>query len=204
MRPWPPEALQSVLREATDRTFNRITVDGDTSTNDSIFLMASGTERPLKGRALTSFADAVEQVLESVASMIVADGEGAQHRVRIRIERARTTQQALAIARTIATSPLVKTALHGRDPNWGRILAAAGRAGVRFDPVLAELFIGKVRVAAHGLPMMSPAAEKRAVKVMSRPAYDIRLVLHEGKAEAHYDTCDLGHEYIRINADYRS
>lgn len=197
--------LQTVLREATDQTFNRITVDGDTSTNDSIFLMASGSRRPLaKGRALTAFADAVQRVLESVALMIVADGEGAEHRVRIRVERARTTKQALAIARTIATSPLVKTALHGCDPNWGRILAAAGRAGVRFDPRPAELFIGKVRVAAHGLTMMNAAAEKRAVKVMSKPAYEIRLVLHEGKAEAHYDTCDLGHEYIRINADYRS
>ena len=197
-------ALETALRDATDRTFNRISVDGDTSTNDSIFLMASGSARELTGRGLTAFSDALHGVLDSLAQMIIADGEGAEHRVRIRVERARSTAQALKIARTIATSPLVKTALHGCDPNWGRVLAAAGRSGARFDPRVAELFIGSVRVAAHGLSMMNAASEKRAAKIMTKPAYEIRLVLHEGKAEAHYDTCDLGHEYIRINADYRS
>ncbi len=202
--PVDPDTLQRVLREATEQTFNRITVDGDTSTNDSIFLMASGTGRPLKGKKLRALEASVHAVLESVATQIVADGEGAEHVVRVHVEGAKTDKHAIALARTIATSQLVKTALHGCDPNWGRILGAAGRAGVPFDADHVQLWIGSVLVFENGQTTMTAAVEKRAAKVMKKPRYDVRLVLHKGKAEAHYDTCDLGHEYVRINADYRS
>jgi glutamate N-acetyltransferase/amino-acid N-acetyltransferase len=195
--PVAPADLRAALKRATEQTFNRITVDGDTSTNDMVLAMASGQGRPLRGKALRLFEERLQHVLWRLAMQIVADGEGAQHVAKIVVEAARTEKQALAIARTIATSQLVKTALHGEDPNWGRILGA-------FDPDLAQVRIGDVLVYRNGVTTMTPRVEKRAASVMRKKSYTITLRLQVGPARAHYWTCDLGHDYVSCNADYRS
>jgi glutamate N-acetyltransferase / amino-acid N-acetyltransferase len=202
-----PAYLRRALRAAVARTLNRISVDGDTSTNDSFYLMASGASAaaPLRGGDAASkrFERALEEVLESLGRAMVSDGEGAEHAVRIEVV-ADTEKNALKVARTIASSLLVKTALHGCDPNWGRIIAAAGRAGVKFDPARAEMSIGDVRVFRRGLPVFDAETERAASAVMKEPHYSITLSLGTGRARAHVLTSDLGHEYVRINADYRS
>ncbi|MFO0694878.1 MAG: bifunctional glutamate N-acetyltransferase/amino-acid acetyltransferase ArgJ [Polyangiales bacterium] len=200
--------LKKALRDAVEVTFNRISVDGDTSTNDTIVAMASGAAggSTLKGedKASRAFGEALRQVLEDLGKMIVSDGEGAEHLVRIEVSGTRKDAEAVQVARTIATSPLVKTALHGCDPNWGRILGAAGRAGVDFDPSRAEVRIGDVTVFTKGLPCMDGPTEAKANAVMKLPEYRIEVVLGRGKGRGHYFTCDFGHEYVKINADYRS
>jgi glutamate N-acetyltransferase / amino-acid N-acetyltransferase len=202
-----PAYLRRALRKAVNETLNRISVDGDTSTNDSFYLMASGAtgSTPLRGgdAASARFERALADVLEELGRAMVSDGEGAEHAVRIEV-LADTEKNALEVARTIARSLLVKTALHGCDPNWGRIIAAAGRAGVKFDPGRAEVSIGDVRVFRRGLPTFDAETERKASAVMKQPRYTISLALGTGKAKAHVLTSDLGHEYVRINADYRS
>jgi glutamate N-acetyltransferase/amino-acid N-acetyltransferase len=200
--------LSRVLRQATEGSFNRTTVDGDTSTNDSIYALASGvaTNRVIeeKSPAGRRFVGALTEVLETLAKKIVADGEGAQHLVRIEVRGARTDADAVQIARTIAGSLLVKTALHGCDPNWGRILAAAGRSGARFNPDHVSMRIGDVPIYRRGTPIMTPKTEARAAVTMKRPEYRISVMVGRGRGLGHYWTCDLGHEYVRINADYRT
>jgi glutamate N-acetyltransferase/amino-acid N-acetyltransferase len=201
-------ALGRLLKRATEETFNRASVDGDTSTNDSIYALASGaaTTRPLventaAGRRFTS---ALTEVLETLAKKIVADGEGAEHLVRIEVRGAKSDADAVRIARTIAGSQLVKTALHGCDPNWGRILAAAGRSGARFNPDHVSMQIGEVPIFRSGAPVMTAKSEAKAAATMKRPEYEITLSVGDGRGLGHYWTCDLGHEYVRINADYRT
>jgi glutamate N-acetyltransferase/amino-acid N-acetyltransferase len=203
-----PETLGRILREATEATFNRATVDGDTSTNDSIYALASGAAA---SRALSHdsapgrrFTAALTEVLESLAKKIVADGEGAEHLVRIEVRGARTDADAVQIARTIAGSQLVKTALHGCDPNWGRILAAAGRSGARFNPDHVSMRMGSVSIFEQGAPTMTTKTEAKAAAVMKRAEYEISVSVGPGRGLGHYWTCDLGHEYVRINADYRT
>lgn len=201
-------ALSRLLHRATDLTFNRVTVDGDTSTNDSIYVLASGaaTNRRIEEKSATGrrFAGALTEVLESLAKKIVADGEGAEHLVRIEVQGARSDTDAVRIARTIACSQLVKTALHGCDPNWGRILAAAGRSGVRFNPDHVSIQIGGIAICERGTPVMTPKREVKAAATMKRPEYVISIMVGAGRGVGHYWTCDLGHEYVRINADYRT
>ncbi|MDH3199518.1 MAG: bifunctional glutamate N-acetyltransferase/amino-acid acetyltransferase ArgJ [Myxococcales bacterium] len=201
-------ALQHVLGQATDQTFNRATVDGDTSTNDSIYALASGaaTARRIDARdaAAKRLGTALEEVLESLAKMIVADGEGAEHLVRIHVEGARTDADAVQIARTVACSQLVKTAIHGCDPNWGRILAAAGRSGARLNPDHVSMRIGKVEIFREGRPTMTAKNEAKAAATMRRQEYVVSIRVGRGRGLGHYWTCDLGHEYVRINADYRT
>jgi glutamate N-acetyltransferase/amino-acid N-acetyltransferase len=200
--------LSKLLRQSTEVTFNRATVDGDTSTNDSIYVLASGagTSRVIdeKSAAGRRFAGALTEVLESLAKQIVADGEGAEHLVRIEVLGARTNTDAVQIARTIAGSQLVKTALHGCDPNWGRILAAAGRSGARFNPDHVSVKIGSVPIFERGTPVMTPKNEAKAAVTMKRREYLITVTVGAGRGLGHYWTCDLGHEYVRINADYRT
>jgi glutamate N-acetyltransferase / amino-acid N-acetyltransferase len=203
-----PSTLSKLLRQATDLTFNRATVDGDTSTNDSIYALASGAATNRKIDANSSagrrFLAALIEVLESLAKKIVADGEGAEHLVRIEVRGARTNDDAVQIARTIGGSQLVKTALYGCDPNWGRILAAAGRSGVRFNPDHVSMKIGDVPIFERGTPTMTAKSEAKAGVIMKRAEYVISLTVGPGRGVGHYWTCDLGHEYVRINADYRS
>ena len=201
-----PEQLQRALTRATDETFNRITVDGDTSTNDTILCLASGAPGAARVESEgdeAALETAIRTVLAELSESIVADGEGAEHRVRIVVEGAPSDAGAVDVARTVATSLLVKTALHGCDPNWGRLLAAAGRAGVPFEPAAATVRIGDVVVYDRG-QVLDPSDEPRVVAVMRAPSYRIEFDLGAGKGRAHYDTCDLGHAYVTVNADYRT
>lgn len=198
-----PRELHAVLREACADSFNAISVDGDTSTNDTLALLASGASGvTLKGRAQRDFREALNQVCGSLAEQIVSDGEGIQHVVRLTVERARNEGEARQVANTIATSLLVKTAWAGADPNWGRILAAVGRSGIAVDPSKIDIWIGRQQVCRGGAAR--DFSEKNAHNYMSQPAYDIRVSLGRGRAEATVLTNDLTAEYVAINADYRS
>jgi glutamate N-acetyltransferase/amino-acid N-acetyltransferase len=199
--------LRALLHAAAGQTFNRVTVDGDTSTNDALFLLASGGAGgpPLTPRSTPwpAFSDAVVRVLGRLATLIVADGEGAQHVVCVRVTGAATQGEAMQVARTVATSTLVKTALYGCDANWGRVLAAVGRSGVQFNPALVEIHIGDVAVARHG-QNIGPQAERAARRVMRRPAYTLEVRLGQGPGIAQLLTSDLGVDYVRLNASYRT
>jgi glutamate N-acetyltransferase/amino-acid N-acetyltransferase len=198
--------LQQLLAAITPRTFNAITVDGDTSTNDTFLALAngaSGCPRIAAGSAnLRRFSKALENVCHSLAMQIVSDGEGAQRVVEIEVRGARSEAAARQIAKTIATSALVKTALAGGDPNWGRILAAAGRAGAPFVPERAEITMAGIRVYSGGGAL--PFDESTASKKLLAPHVKISVNLRQGRAEARVWTCDLTAEYVRINASYRT
>ena len=195
-----PSELKKILREACRTTFNRITVDGDTSTNDTVLLMASGRSGATLGRTGKQFSAALLKVCRSLADQIVSDGEGVKHVVNVIVEGTKTEREADRIARTIAHSMLNKTAWAGADPNWGRVLAAVGRSGVKFDPARVDIYIGDHQVCRRG----GAAAfdEHAAHQVMLQPRYDIRVKMGAGKAKACILTCDLTGEYVHINADY--
>jgi len=200
-----PAQLQACLASSAERTFNRVTVDGDTSTNDTVLLLANrqaeaGPITPKRG--LARFQAALDYVTAHLARELARDGEGATKLVEIRVLGAATEKDALKIARTIANSPLVKTALAGGDPNWGRVLAAAGRAGVRFRAELLELRLGTVQVVDDGAAV--PYEAGAAAEAVSGPEVTITLDLHAGTEEATVWTCDLTAEYVRINADYHT
>jgi len=197
-----PATLRRLLRSAGDQTFNCISVDGDTSTNDTVLLLASGQS----GVSLQStkvrdkFAAALVNVCRSLAEQIVSDGEGVQHVIRLQIEQARSRQEALLVARAIAHSLLVKTAWAGADPNWGRILAAVGAAGATVNPDHIHIYIGNQLVCRRGLSYTFDQGKAHAE--MSKSLYDIRVQLGRGRASAAFLTTDLTSEYVRINADY--
>jgi glutamate N-acetyltransferase/amino-acid N-acetyltransferase len=201
-----PALLQRALREAVGETLNRITVDGDTSTNDMAVLLASGAAAApaidAEGQDLSAFSTALVEAARRIAEMIVRDGEGATRIACVRVEGARTPQDADRIARTVAESPLVKTALHGGDPNWGRILGAAGRSGVDVDLSGLDIFIGDVWVAEGGAARAYD--EVVAAAAMREDPVRIRLRLRSGAASGWIWTCDLTHGYVDINAHYRS
>ena len=201
-----PSLLQKTLRDVTTRTFNAISIDGDTSTNDTLLVLANGASGAPRIKAGTaahrSFAKALEEVCRSLALQIVADGEGAQRVIQIEVRGAKTESAARQIARTIATSPLVKTAFAGGDPNWGRIFAAAGRAGVKFDPGRVDIHMAGIPVLRRGQPLDFNERET-SNRLLER---QVMLVvnLHAGRASARYWTCDFTAEYVRINASYRT
>jgi glutamate N-acetyltransferase/amino-acid N-acetyltransferase len=195
-----PADLQRVLRGAVDDSFNNISIDGDTSTNDTVLLLASGkSELPLRS-VRKEFERALSSVCRSLAKQIVADGEGATHVVHLKIEQARTREQARQIGSAIANSPLVKTAWAGADPNWGRILAAIGYSGVKINPAHINIFLGPQAICRNGAA--SPFDKKAAHEYMSQPEYEIRVTLGAGKAGLDFLSCDLTAEYVHINADY--
>jgi glutamate N-acetyltransferase/amino-acid N-acetyltransferase len=199
-------ALSPAIARAADATFNQATVDGDTSTNDTLVVLASGraeTERAPAGRCPLALEEAMTLVCEELARKMVADGEGAEHLIELHVSGLSSNDDAVRIAKAVATSPLVKTALYGQDPNWGRILGAAGRAGVPFDPARARIVVGGVPIVEAGLGK-GEAAEAEAHQVMARPSYRIDLMLGDGPGRARYLTSDLGIGYVRCNADYRS
>jgi glutamate N-acetyltransferase/amino-acid N-acetyltransferase len=195
------DVLESALVHAAERTFNECSVDGDTSTNDTVLVMASGAS----GVRVPAerLASAFESVCDTLARSMVADGEGSEHCVELFVRGLGSDGDARAVARTVATSMLVKTALHGRDANWGRILGAAGRAGVSFEPSKASISIGGVPVVAHGIGV-GKEAEKAASERMKTPSYAIELDLGSGPGTARYLMSDLGHGYVDVNASYRS
>ncbi|MCK6571743.1 bifunctional glutamate N-acetyltransferase/amino-acid acetyltransferase ArgJ [Myxococcota bacterium] len=197
--------LVPIWRRVCGRTFNAISVDGDTSTNDTALCLASGraSGSPLRGADLDALEALLEQVAGELARDIVRDAEGATKLVALTIRGAASEADARLAASTVATSPLVKTAIHGEDPNWGRLVAAAGRSGARLDPARITVRIGDVTIFSenrwHG-----PEAEKAANAVMKTPEFGITLDLGLG-AHAHtVFTCDFSADYVRINADYRS
>jgi glutamate N-acetyltransferase / amino-acid N-acetyltransferase len=201
-----PVMLARALRFAVATTFNAITVDGDTSTNDTVTLLANGESGAL---AITrenddwkKFRAALESVCKSLALQIVADGEGAQRVIEVEVRGAPSDRTAKQIALTIANSPLVKTALAGADPNWGRILAAAGRAGVAFDFERADITLAGLKVCRRGRE--NPFDERIAHHKMLAKYVPIVVDLRSGRGQARVWTCDFTSEYIRINASYRT
>jgi glutamate N-acetyltransferase/amino-acid N-acetyltransferase len=201
--------LQRCLAEAGDPSFNSITVDGDTSTNDSLVLIATGRAncRPLVSREdarFSKFSEAVTEVCMALARSIVKDGEGATKLVEILVEDAAGVAEAREVAYTIAHSPLVKTALFASDPNWGRILAAVGRADLpELDIDRVELWLGDVCIVRNG-GRADEYTEAAGQAVMDREEILIRVRLGRGEAQARVLTCDLSYDYVKINADYRS
>jgi glutamate N-acetyltransferase/amino-acid N-acetyltransferase len=195
------------LRRAVEYSFNRITVDRDTSTNDTALLLASGaagTGPVLPGsQDGERFAAALGDVLLELAKMIVRDGEGASKLVRIQVEGAASETAALAVARSIATSALVKTAFFGADANWGRIIAAAGYAGEELDPDRVRIRFDDVPMVEQGLGL-GPEQETKATEVLRKAEFTVTVDLGLGSGSAWYYTSDLGYNYVKINADYRS
>ncbi len=198
------EQLTRILGVVANRTFNRISIDGDTSTNDTLMLLASGKSGiKLDGRAAQNkFAGAVGQVCASLAEQMVRDGEGVKHLVKLKIEGARSEKEAEQIASVIATSALVKTAWAGADPNWGRILAAIGRSGVEVDISKVDIDFGELPICRSGMAV--PFEERAAHTYLSQGEFEITIQLNRGSREILYLTCDLTADYVRINADYRT
>jgi glutamate N-acetyltransferase / amino-acid N-acetyltransferase len=201
-----PRLLARALREAVGESLNRITVDGDTSTNDMAIVLASGAAGGAAvddvGKAAAGFEGALAGAARALAGLIVRDGEGATRVAEVRVEGARSDEEADRIARTVAESPLVKTALNGGDPNWGRILAAVGRAGVELDIHQVDVFLGDVWVAQKGSARAYDEAQ--AAAALREDPIRIRVQLGEGRARGWIWTCDLSHGYVDINAHYRS
>jgi len=202
------DLLQSTLRKAVAKTFNAITVDGDTSTNDTVLLLANGlAEHPPiaedRPEALHAFAVVMEDLCKELALMIIRDGEGATKLVTIRVQGAATEAQADQAARTVANSNLVKTAFFGEDANWGRIIAALGRSGAQFDQHRVDIAFDDVLMVQHGLGQ-GGAVEKRATAVLKKPDFVLTIDLHAGEGSKDIYTCDFSIDYVKINADYRS
>jgi glutamate N-acetyltransferase/amino-acid N-acetyltransferase len=195
-----PRELQPALKSAVDQSFNNISIDGDTSTNDTVLLLASGQSNVQFKTVRKDFEWALLNVCASLAQQIVADGEGVKHVVRLKIEQARNTTEARQIASTIATSSLVKTAWAGADPNWGRILAAIGRSGVTVDLGKISIYLGDQQIFRKGAACKFD--QVRAHEYMSQPDYEIRIALGAGKTNLEFLSCDLTAEYVHINADY--
>jgi glutamate N-acetyltransferase/amino-acid N-acetyltransferase len=200
----PGAPLRAMLRRSVERSYNRLSVDGDTSTNDTLVLLANGASgvRP-DPKEMAKLEDAIAGVMESLAQAIARDGEGARKFVTIEVSGAPNNDGAARIARAIANSPLVKTAIAGSDPNWGRILMAAGNAGVAFDPAKTDVYMQGVTVCRNGLA--APFDELDLKQKLDAAECAIRLAIRgKGKGTARFWTCDLTEGYIRINASYRT
>lgn len=199
--------LQRLLRPAVDNSFNSITVDGDTSTNDMVLLLANGAAENSRiepqSEEEAEFAAKLQQVLLDLAKMIVRDGEGATKLVEIRVVGAQDSDKARIIAKSVATSSLVKTAFFGEDANWGRIIAAVGYAGIEVDPGRIDILFNDVLVAKEGLYEGSQI-EEPATRVLRKAEFCVTIDLHQGSGCASYYTSDLTYDYIKINADYRT
>jgi glutamate N-acetyltransferase/amino-acid N-acetyltransferase len=200
----PIAALRTILKRGVERSYNRLSVDGDTSTNDTLVLLANGASgvRP-DPKEFAKVEEAISEVMEQLAQAIARDGEGARRFVTIHIAGAPSHEGATRIARAIANSPLVKTAIAGADPNWGRVLSAAGNAGVAFDPSKTDIHMQGVLVCRGGLA--APISEEELKKKLDAPEVDIRLNIRgKGKGASRFWTCDLTEGYIKINGSYRT
>jgi glutamate N-acetyltransferase/amino-acid N-acetyltransferase len=203
----PADVWQPMVKRAVDRSFNAITVDGDTSTNDTFLAFAAG--EPLSPGHFDALEAGLTAVSQHLAKAIARDGEGATCLLEVQVEGAADHAAARAIARTICGSSLVKCAVHGRDPNWGRIVAAAGRAGVPMDPEAVALWLGEHQLMAAGQPLaFDRAAASQYMRQRGAGAYlqddtvEIRLVVGSGAGAGRAWGCDLSDQYVRINADY--
>lgn len=199
-----PKQLRQILLYANDQTYNCLTVDGDTSTNDTIALLANGASgvspNPNERKVLQ---EVITWVMESLAEQIAADGEGARKLIIVRALGFKSQRDARKVARCIANSPLVKTAIAGSDPNWGRILGAAGYSGVIFNPSKIDIYLQGVLVCRHGLA--APFDEADLKQKLDQPEVRIRMALNGGgNAQARFFTCDLTEGYVQINASYRT
>ncbi|MFO7883634.1 MAG: bifunctional glutamate N-acetyltransferase/amino-acid acetyltransferase ArgJ, partial [Desulfobacteraceae bacterium] len=201
----PAALLHSCLKTACDRSFNRISVDGDTSTNDTILALANGMSGAVltEGDDLDPFQAVLDPVLFDLAKMVVKDGEGATKVVNLMVKGARTPEDALKTATTIGNSNLVKTAVYGEDPNWGRIAAAAGRSGADIDPDVIDLCFDGIFIVKKG-QWQGQNAEKKAAMAMKNNEINITLDLNLGEYEDFCLFCDFSEDYVKINADYRS
>jgi len=200
----PLPALRAMLKRTVESSYNRLSVDGDTSTNDTLLLLANGASgvRP-DPQEMAEMEEAIAGVMQSLAKAIARDGEGAKKLITIHVAGAPTATAAARMARAIANSPLVKTAIAGSDPNWGRILSAAGNAGVAFDPARTDVHMQGVAVCKGGLA--APFSEADLKRRLDDPDCEIRVTVRgKGKGSATFWTCDLTEGYIRINASYRT
>lgn len=199
-------ALQLALKQANDRSFNMISVDGDTSTNDMIIVLANGlannSEITEESPDFKIFADALETVLIALGKMVIKDGEGATKMFEVNVIGASSELEARKAARAVSSSSLVKSAIFGNDANWGRILCALGYSGAEFDPTLVDLYIGSVPVMKSGANL--PFDEDAATQVLSQNEMVITACLHSGKASAKAWGCDLTYDYVKINGSYRT
>lgn len=202
-----PRIIQRALEWVADKTFNCVSVDGDTSTNDFVCVIANGASgakeiTSTEERAYFTFRQALHEICEKLTTDIAMDGEGASKMVQIFVESARTETAARQMAAVIASSPLVKTACHGADPNWGRVLAAMGRSGVKFEPSKVRIWLGDMLVCKHGTEQ--PFDEAKAITYLKKKSIVIRVDLGIGSQWSHYKTCDFTGQYVGINAGYRT
>jgi glutamate N-acetyltransferase/amino-acid N-acetyltransferase len=193
--------LQAMLGRAVEVSFNRISVDGDTSTNDTVLLLASGASGARVADGDAEFEGALTQVATSLARQVVADGEGVGHVVELRVKGAATDAEAVVVAKAIAHSPLVKTAWAGSDPNWGRLMAAIGNSGAEIDPAKIDIWFGDLRICRDGGRAVEMDVEA-AHDYLKQPEFSITIELHQGSGSCVFWTTDLTAEYVRINADY--
>jgi len=196
-----PAVLDGYLRRSIEVSFNRISVDGDTSTNDTVLLLASGASGAAIGAEDAGFAEALTQVCTSLARQVVGDGEGISHVVELHIDGATSDAEALRVAKAIAHSPLVKTAWAGKDPNWGRLVAAIGYSGATIDPERIDIWFGELRICRDG-GRAQEFDEATAHAYIAQPEFSITIQLHQGEGSCVFWTTDLTAEYVHINADY--
>jgi glutamate N-acetyltransferase/amino-acid N-acetyltransferase len=201
-----PAVLQGMLNEAVEVSFNRISVDGDTSTNDTVLLLASGASGARVGPGNSEagnaeFQAALTQVATALAKQVVADGEGATHVVELQINGAVSNAEAVVVAKAIAHSPLVKTAWAGCDPNWGRLMAAIGYSGAQVDPAEIDIWFGELRICRDG-GLAAEMDKAAAHGYLKQTEFSIRIELNQGAGSCVFWTTDLTAEYVRINADY--
>ena len=196
-----PADLDTLLRQSAEISFNRISIDGDTSTNDTVLLLASGASGARVSAANISFSSALTEVCTSLAKQIVNDGEGVTHVVELQIEGAATDRDALTVAKAIAHSPLVKTAWAGSDPNWGRLMAAAGYSGAALDPERISIWLGEQQICRDGGRVLD-FDEARAHAYLKQREFVVRMDLGIGNGQCRFWTTDLTAEYVRINAEY--
>jgi len=200
-----PSLLQPMLTASVERSFNRITIDGDTSTNDTVLLLANGMSGVSleKEASRNKFQETLDEIMIGLAKMVVKDGEGATKLVEITVKGAASDEDAEKIARTVANSNLFKTALFGEDANWGRILAAAGRAGAALEPDSVDIFFGNIQMVKNGR-WCGADAEQKATQVLKTSEFGIVIDLKLGTGKSICWTCDFSIDYVKINADYRS
>jgi glutamate N-acetyltransferase/amino-acid N-acetyltransferase len=199
--------LQKMLKKAAEESFNRITIDGETSTNDTVYLLANGRggHSPLNpmDKEGKLFQSMLSEVCQNLAKRLVKDGEGATKFIEVQILGARDQEDAKRAAYAIAHSPLVKTAFFGEDANWGRILCALGHSGAQINPNRIDLFFDKVPVVKKGMGT-GPRLEEKATQVIKKKSFSVSVNLHHGQSEFSVFTSDLSIDYVKINASYRS